>query len=234
MDPVAPSGSPDDGGNIMTTDRMSTAGCVPGNYFANFRGTSAACPRVAGVAALMLSVNLMLTEVQVRTKLQQTAVDMGPGGFDNSFGYGRVNALAAVQSSLTASFVSGPSVVCPSASYSVTNMPVGATVSWSSSNTSILTINASTGAATRIGNGQVTITANIQYTAGCTAFRVTKPVNVGKPIISFIVNGQPFTNGQLCAGQTHYIDVVGHDPMNSYSWSSQAGANASFSGQTLG
>lgn len=230
MDLVAPSGSPDDGGNVMTTDRMSTAGYVPGNYFANFGGTSAACPQVAGVAALMLSVNPTLTEVQVRTKLQQTAVDMGPGGFDNSFGYGRLNALAAVQSSLPTSFISGPSVVCPSASYSVTNMPAGATVTWSSSNTSILTINASTGAATRVGNGQVMITANIQYTAGCTAFRVTKTVNVGKPIISFTVNGQPFTNGQVCVGSSNYIDIVGHDPMNSYTWSLQSGSNGSLSG----
>lgn len=230
MDLVAPSGALNNGGNITTTDWMYGNGVDPGDYTTTFGGTSAAAPQVAGVAALMLSLNPNLTEPQVRTKLQQTATDMGSGGFDNTFGYGRLNAYAAVMSALPTSFISGPSQVCPSASYSITNQPAGTTVTWSSSNTSILTINSSTGAATRVGNGQVTITASIQYTAGCTAFRVTKTVNVGKPIVSFTVNGQPFTNGQLCAGQTHYIDVVGHDPMNSYSWSLQAGSNASFSG----
>ena len=178
----------------------------------------------------MLSVNPSLTESQVRTKLQQTATDMGSSGFDNTHGYGRLNAYAAVLSAMPPAFIAGPQQICPSASYSITNMPAGATVSWSSSNTSILTINSSTGAATRVGNGQVTITAIIQYTAGCTAFRLTKNVNVGKPIISFTVNGQPFQNGQVCAGQLQSIDVVGHDPMNSYSWSLQAGSGASFSG----
>lgn len=230
MDLVAPSGALNNTGNVTTTDWMYGNGVDPQDYTTTFGGTSAAAPQVAGVAALMLSVNPNLTEPQVRAKLQQTATDMGTGGFDNRFGYGRLNAYAAVMSVLPTSFVSGPSQVCPSANYAVTNQPAGTTVSWSSSNTGILTIDASTGAATRLGNGQVVITATIYYVSGCAAFRVTKTVNVGKPIISFTVNGQPFTNGQLCAGQTHYIDVVGHDPMNSYSWSLQAGSNASFSG----
>jgi len=238
MDLVAPSGGLgvvvgtciDPQGDVPTTDRMGANGYETGNYTNDFGGTSAACPQVAGVAALMLTVNPNLTESQVRTKLQQTATDMGSGGFDNTFGYGRLNAYAAVMSALPTSFISGPSTICPSASYSVTNQPSGTTVSWSSNNTSVLTINASTGAATRVGNGQVVITANISYVSGCAAFRVTKTVNVGKPIISFTVNGQPFQNGQVCVGSSNYIDVVGHDPMNSYVWSLQSGSNGSLSG----
>lgn len=180
--------------------------------------------------ALMLSVNPALTEAQVRTKLQQTATDMGPGGFDNDHGYGRLNAHAAVLSALPTAFISGPVQICPSGSYSITNMPSGATVSWSSSDISILTINSSTGAATRVGNGQVTVTATIQYFAGCTGFRLTKTINVGKPIISFTVNGQPFQNGQVCVGSSNYIDIVGHDSMNSYTWSLQSGSSGSLSG----
>lgn len=230
MDLVAPSGDVNLAGNLRTTDRMNANGYETGNYTPRFGGTSAACPQVAGVAALMLSVNPALTETQVRTKLQQTAVDMGPGGFDNDHGYGRLNAHAAVVSALPTSFISGASQVCPSAAYSVTNLPSGATVSWSSSNTSILTINSSTGAATRVGNGQVTITATISYFSGCPGFRITKTVNVGKPAITFLVNGQPFQSGQVCVGSTQYIDVVGHDPMNSYTWTLQAGSTGSLSG----
>ena len=72
----------------------------PGDYTAHFGGTSAACPQAAGIAALMLSVNSELREDQVKTIIQQTANDMGPGGFDIDFGYGRVNAYQAVLLSL--------------------------------------------------------------------------------------------------------------------------------------
>ena len=72
MDLVAPSGNVNLSGDIRTTDRMGNFGYNNTNYMANFGGTSAACPQVAGVAALMLSVRPDLTEAQVRTILQNT------------------------------------------------------------------------------------------------------------------------------------------------------------------
>ena len=59
-------------------------------------GTSFSSPYTAGVASLVLSVNPTLTNDQVREILRQTAVDLGAPGFDPSFGYGRINAEAAV------------------------------------------------------------------------------------------------------------------------------------------
>jgi len=97
LDLTAPSGQTNYMGNIRTTDRMGVAGRVNGNYQARFGGTSAACPVVAGTAALMLSVNPNLTPNEVRTILTTTATDMGANGFDNNFGFGRVNAFAAVE-----------------------------------------------------------------------------------------------------------------------------------------
>jgi subtilisin family serine protease len=61
-------------------------------------GTSGSAPHVAGVAALILSKNPGLTPDQVRSALENTAVDLGTSGADNTFGFGRVDALAAVQS----------------------------------------------------------------------------------------------------------------------------------------
>jgi len=60
-------------------------------------GTSAACPHVAGAAALAWAAEPSLTAEQLRIKLQQTAEDLGAAGRDNLYGYGLVNAAAAAQ-----------------------------------------------------------------------------------------------------------------------------------------
>ncbi|GBD86098.1 extracellular serine protease precursor [bacterium BMS3Abin03] len=62
----------------------------------DFDGTSAACPQVSGVAALILSVNPNLTEQQVRDIITSNATDMGVSGKDDLFGWGRVNAALSV------------------------------------------------------------------------------------------------------------------------------------------
>jgi len=61
-------------------------------------GTSMATPMVAGVCALILSANPNLSPGEVRTILHDTAVDLGPAGWDEQYGYGNVDALAAVNS----------------------------------------------------------------------------------------------------------------------------------------
>ncbi len=97
LDLVAPSGYRFGDVGIRTIDRMGGAGDYAGNYRPNFDGTSASCPVVSGAAALVLSINPNLTQQEVRDILTSTATDMGAGGFDNNFGFGRVNSFAAVQ-----------------------------------------------------------------------------------------------------------------------------------------
>ncbi len=60
-------------------------------------GTSMAAPHVAGLAALVWSVCPYLTHEEVRTIIQSTADDRGPAGWDVYYGFGRINALAAVE-----------------------------------------------------------------------------------------------------------------------------------------
>ncbi|MEM9921792.1 MAG: S8 family serine peptidase, partial [Bacteroidota bacterium] len=99
LDIVAPSNSlsPQPGAGVRTTDRMGSAGYSSGNYTNNFGGTSAACPVVAGVAALVLGYNPALTQAQMKTILYSTAIDMGASGFDNEYANGRINAFGALQ-----------------------------------------------------------------------------------------------------------------------------------------
>ncbi len=91
---------------IWTTDRTGKKGESKkgnGNYDDSFGGTSSACPGVAGVIALMLSVNPDLTFTQVKNILRDTAdkIDLKNGKYKNGhskfYGYGRVNAEKAVK-----------------------------------------------------------------------------------------------------------------------------------------
>jgi hypothetical protein len=59
-------------------------------------GTSGACPVVAGVAALILSIEPELTSDEVRHFLTRSAKDLGDPGRDDYYGWGRVDARAAL------------------------------------------------------------------------------------------------------------------------------------------
>ena len=71
---------------------------VPDSDYERWDGTSMATPHVSGVAALVWSCNPALTNQEVRTALTSHAKDEGAPGRDTSFGYGLVQAKAAVQS----------------------------------------------------------------------------------------------------------------------------------------
>ncbi len=59
-------------------------------------GTSMATPHVSGLAALIWSFAPYLTDDQVRNLLTSTSVDIGTAGRDDVFGFGRINAHAAL------------------------------------------------------------------------------------------------------------------------------------------
>ena len=63
-------------------------------------GTSMSTPHVAGVAALIWSQFPNMTHNQVRVQLRSTVEDLGNPGFDQFYGYGRINARKAVEQSL--------------------------------------------------------------------------------------------------------------------------------------
>jgi hypothetical protein len=94
LDIVAPSNG---AAGVRTIDRMGDSGYSRGNYALDFGGTSAACPVVSGVAALLLSAYPDLTAQQATNLLYITAKDIGTAGRDLEHGYGIVDAFAALQ-----------------------------------------------------------------------------------------------------------------------------------------
>ena len=81
---------------LTAIDCVSVTGV--GGFGSHFCGTSAAAPHAAAVAALMISAKPSLTRAEVVSRLQGTAADRGVSGFDNTFGSGLIDALAAVGS----------------------------------------------------------------------------------------------------------------------------------------
>ena len=91
-----PSGKPD----VPAGTTLPSSGTNYLSYTGHFGGTSFACPVVAGVAALVLSMNSQLSPQAVCNVLTSTAQKVGGynyvNGRCNEMGYGRVNANNAV------------------------------------------------------------------------------------------------------------------------------------------
>lgn len=69
---------------------------MPGGGYDYLSGTSMACPFVAGAAALILTQNPEMNPEEVKSQLEETAVDLGSTGFDSTFGHGRIDLASAV------------------------------------------------------------------------------------------------------------------------------------------
>jgi serine protease len=64
-----------------------------------FEGTSFATPHVSAVAALIIATQRLgphPTPTQIKQRIEQTATDLGPPGYDQEYGWGLVNAAAAI------------------------------------------------------------------------------------------------------------------------------------------
>jgi subtilisin family serine protease len=76
------------GENVFSTD-------IGGGYTTN-SGTSFSAPHVAALAGLLFSEDPAATGPGVRALIRATADDVGPAGFDNGTGDGRINARNAL------------------------------------------------------------------------------------------------------------------------------------------
>jgi thermitase len=89
----------------LTTDITGRGGYNKESNYTDFNGTSSATPIVAGIAGLILSANPNLIESQVRLTIKETADKVGNvsyyNGHNDRMGFGRVNALNAINTVLS-------------------------------------------------------------------------------------------------------------------------------------
>lgn len=89
-------------------------GAVPGGGVVIWNGTSGSTPIVAGIAALVIAAHPGLSAANVINRIIKTATPAGAAGADPIYGFGLVNAAAAVNNSVA----------------SVTTNPMGSLSDW--------------------------------------------------------------------------------------------------------
>ncbi|BBH63798.1 hypothetical protein ACTI_04830 [Actinoplanes sp. OR16] len=124
---------------------ISTYPTALGSQYVGMNGTSMASPHVAAVAALLKSFKSTLTPDQIETALENSSVDLGAAGFDNDYGFGRIDAAAALAAVDTPASAPATS---PSSSKIATSAPATSAPATSAPATSVPTTAPTTSAPT--------------------------------------------------------------------------------------
>lgn len=105
------------GESIMTTNN--------GGGYGSRSGTSFSSPISAGLAALIVSKNSYLSNVEIVNIIEQNADDLGSAGFDIYYGYGRINVYNSLVAATNAT--QQPDATAPTVS--ITSLVDASTVS---------------------------------------------------------------------------------------------------------
>lgn len=174
------------------------------NTYWYYAGTSFAAPIVSGTIALMLSVNSSLTPDQIKTILHKTATKISSytfnsNGWNSEVGYGLLNTYAAVCAAKIN--ITGPSSLCNSGTFSINEIPTGASVSWSVSNNCLsITSGQGTSSVTLQKQASGTCDVSVHFSVGgqvlCTLTK--EDVLVGTPDLGWSIQFQTSTGVSGC------------------------------------
>jgi PKD repeat protein len=97
-----------------------------------YDGTSMACPHATALVAMMIANGQTGVE-NIRTILHETAVDLGSAGWDQYYGYGRIDAYAALTyggNPPVAEFSGSPTSGCAPLTVNFTDLSTGEIDTW--------------------------------------------------------------------------------------------------------
>ncbi|TLV00672.1 S8 family serine peptidase [Dyadobacter luticola] len=196
--------------------------------------TSWAAPSVAGIAALILSVNPNLTQTQVRRIIAETCDKVGGYNYvvgngstfadlshNNDLGYGRVNALRAVEKAAGAPII-GPDLICGNGGYTLTQFPAGSSAVWSASAGLTMAGNLATRQGGYSGAGNIFATLTIPN--ACATVKIKRTVWVGNPNITKTVNGVVSGTTSVNAGGLYNLAATSSSPSSNFNYNNYAGS----------
>lgn len=179
-------------GQFLVANMLGTSASFSSEYiwptsgYEAWNGTSMATPHVSAVAALLWSANPSATNAEIRDAMNATAFDLGAAGRDVAFGYGLVQAAAAMDflgggtppsntpptvsidsPANGSSFTAGDTVSFSGSASDAEDGNLSGSISWTSSLDGSLGTGASVSAA--LSTGTHTITASVTDSAGATA-----------------------------------------------------------------
>jgi len=171
-------------------------------YSHELSGSDYAAAHVAGVVALMLSVNSQLTPTHIKQILRNTATKNSYYSFTNGsneeVGCGLLDAYAAVD--LAQYYISGNDTLCLSDVYTATGLPSSATVTWtlSGSNASKFNLVQNSPSANKC---TITKKANAVFSSSSFTLPLTENIYQGGTLIKTKTKTLTCNNGFACTYQ---------------------------------
>lgn len=199
-----------------------------GGSYASVAGTSFSSPVVAGTVALMLSVNNKLTPADVDRIIKSTAVDLGTVGFDQYYGFGRVNAAAAVASAKSPGVIDTQSpvisITSPTGGKVAGVVPVDVNYSDNVGVTRVefyangqlvasdsLSPFAFSWDTTAKADGAYSLTVQAYDAAGNKGTSAAVSVTIGNDIIPPVISSFNLTDGMMLSPRTQHVSVTATD-----------------------
>ena len=179
-----------------------------------YDGTSMSCPHATALVAMMIANGQTGVE-NIRTILRETAVDLGTAGWDQYYGYGRIDAYAALTYGGTppvAEFSGSPTSGCAPLTVSFTDLSTGEVDTWSWTFGDGGTSTAQNPSHQYVNPGTYTVTLTVDGSNGSDGETKTNYITVGAvPVAAF--TGSP-TSG--CAPLT--VDFTDQSTGGVTSW----------------